>query len=151
MCFLRPPHSWFNLLKSGFGPRKSLHSQKKFTVVYMTLPPDATTAGQSAAFPRTLRARARSRAGLIRRHYHGRHCSPASRPHHHVTSGPGPAAGPEPARAAPLSQPAGRSQSALPTTVSVRPASGRQQTGRCGVLTRIRAGAARPQARGGST
>ena len=40
MCFLRPPHSWFNLLKSGFVLRKSLHSQKKFTVVYMTLPPD---------------------------------------------------------------------------------------------------------------
>ena len=39
-------------------------------------------------------------------------------------------------------QPAGRPQSALVTIVSVRPASGRQQTGRCGVLTRIRVGAA---------
>ena len=101
-----------------------------------------TAAGQPVVFPRALRARARGRAGPTRHHHRGLHSSPASRPHHHVTSGPGPAAGLVPARAAHLSQPTGRLQSAHTTTVSARPASRRQRTGRCGVLTRIRVGAA---------
>ena len=101
-----------------------------------------TAAGQPDVFPRALRARARGRAGPTRHRYRGHHRSLASWPHHLVTSGPGPTAGPEPARAAHLSQPAGRLQSAHTTTVSARPASRRQRTGRCGVLTRIRVGAA---------
>jgi hypothetical protein len=67
----------------------------------------STTAGQSAVFPRALRARARSRASPTRRRYRGH---TARRPVGRATSrppGPGPAAGPEPAQAARPSRPSG--------------------------------------------
>ncbi len=69
------------------------------------------------------------------------HCPPASRTLHSVHTGPGPVAGPDPARAVHSRQPAGRPRSALTATMPVSPVDGRQWTGRCG-LTRILVGAA---------
>jgi hypothetical protein len=75
------------------------------------------------------------------------HCSLTNWLIHSVHAMPGPAAGPDPARAVqwrPLHQPTGRPRPASTITVPVSPDNGRQRTGRYhdGVLTWIPVGAA---------